>query len=137
MTCAVRYYSMTGNTEKLAFAVAKEAGVEAKTVLEGLDEKVDVLFLGSAVYAAGVDEKIKTFISSLSPDKVGCVVNFSTACLLPSTFKQVKKLVEAQGVKMSDREFHCRGNFHGIHKNHPDEKDIEAMTAFTKEILGK
>ncbi len=31
MTCAVRYYSMTGNTEKLAFAVAKEAGVEAMT----------------------------------------------------------------------------------------------------------
>ena len=63
MTVAVRYFSRTGNTKKLAECVASEAGVTAETVDVALSEKVDVLFLGSAVYAAGVDPSIKDFIS--------------------------------------------------------------------------
>ena len=92
MKIAVRYYSRTGNTKKLAEAVAKAIHVEAKTTDEPLREDVDILFLGSSVYANGVDGKIKMFIQNLNV-KVGKVVNFSTAALVKSTYKQVGKLL--------------------------------------------
>jgi hypothetical protein len=64
MKIAIRYYTKTGNTKKLAEAIGSAINVEAKTVDEPLTEDIDILFLGSAVYAAGIDQKIKDFVDS-------------------------------------------------------------------------
>ena len=132
----VRYYTRSGNTKKLADAIALELGVEAKDVSEPLKSDVDILFLGSSVYAAGVDEKIKKFISNIDV-KVGTVVNFSTAAIINSTYNQVKKLLDDKNINMSDKEFHCRGSFGIIHKDRPNEKDIEDIKKFVRNILDK
>ena len=66
MKIAIRYYTKTGNTKKLAEALSEAVGVEALTVDTPLTEDIDILFLGSAVYAAGVDSKIKEFIESIN-----------------------------------------------------------------------
>lgn len=131
MNVAIRYYSMTGNTKKLADAIAEQTGVKAETVATPLTEKVDVLYLGSAVYAAGVDESVKTFIKE-NKDKIGKIVNFSTAALLPSTYNQVKKLAEAEGIEIAEEEFHCRGAFAIMHKGRPNEKDLADVKEFVK-----
>lgn len=44
MKIEVRYFSRGGNTKKLAEAIAKAVGAEAKTVSEPLTEDVDILF---------------------------------------------------------------------------------------------
>ena len=62
MKIAVRYHSRSGNTEKLARAIADAVGAQALPVSVPLGERVDILFLGSAVYAAGIDEAVKTFV---------------------------------------------------------------------------
>lgn len=54
MKTAVRYFTMTGNTKKLAEAIAAALDVTAEDLSKPLTEDVDVLFLGSSVYAAGV-----------------------------------------------------------------------------------
>ena len=134
MKIAIRYYTKTGNTKKLAEAISSAINVEAKTVDEQLTEDVDILFLGSAVYAAGIDQKIKDFIKSINVD-VGEVVNFSSAALIESTYKQVKKEVEAKGLKMSEDEFHCRGAFKFVHRGKPDDNDIKNVQEFAKRIV--
>lgn len=135
MKIAIRYYTKTGNTKKLAEAIAQTVGCEAKTVDEPLTEDVDILFLGSAVYAAGIDEAIKDFIKNITVN-VGEVVNFSSAALLESTYKQVKNEVEAKGIKMSEDEFHCRGAFKLIHRGRPNEKDLNDAQEFAKRVIG-
>ena len=45
MKIAVRYYTKTGNTKKLAMAIAEAVGVEAKPISVPVDEPVDILFL--------------------------------------------------------------------------------------------
>lgn len=135
MTVAIRYYTKSGNTKKLAEAVSEVAGVPAETTSVPLNEYVDLLFLGSSVYAAGVDEEVKNFINTLDPTKVGNVVCFSTAALLPSTYKQVCRLLEKRGVKVSEKEFHCRGRFKGFHKDRPNAEDLENLKKFVKEVL--
>ena len=135
MKIAIRYYTKTGNTKKLAEAISQVVNVEAKTVDEPLTEDVDILFLGSAVYAAGIDGKIKEFIKNIEVN-VGEVVNFSSAALIESTYKQVKKEVEAKGIKMSENEFHCRGAFKLVHRGRPNEKDLKDVQEFAKGIIG-
>lgn len=134
MKIAIRYYTKTGNTKKLAEAISQVVNVEAKTVDEPLTEDVDVLFLGSAVYAAGIDGKIKEFIKNIDVN-VGEVVNFSSAALIESTYGQVKKEVEAKGIKMSENEFHCRGAFKFVHRGRPNEKDLKNVQEFAKGII--
>ena len=58
MKIAIRYYTKTGNTKKLAEAISDAINVESMTIDTPLSEDVDILFLGSAVYAAGIDKKI-------------------------------------------------------------------------------
>ena len=134
MKIAIRYYTKTGNTKKLAEAISQVVNVEAKTVDEPLTEDVDILFLGSAVYAAGIDGKIKEFIKNIDVN-VGEVVNFSSAALIESTYGQVKKEVEAKGIKMSENEFHCRGAFKFVHRGRPNEKDLKDVQEFAKGII--
>lgn len=133
MKYAVRYFTRTGNTEKLAVEVAKELGVTALTTSTPLTEHVDYLFLGSSVYAAGVDDEIINFIKN-NRNNIGQIVNISTAALLPSTYKQVSKLAAENGIKMSEKEFHCRGSFAMMHKNHPDAEDIENVRLFARDF---
>lgn len=134
MNIAIRYYTKTGNTKKLADAIAEVCNVESKTVDEPLTEDVDILFLGSAVYAAGIDNSIKEFLKNISVN-VGCIYSFSSAALLESTFGQVKKEAEANGLKISDDEFHCRGAFKLIHRGRPNDEDLKNAQEFAKRII--
>ena len=134
MRIAVRYYTRSGNTKKLAEAIAKAVGVEARTVGEPLREDVDILFLGSSVYAYGVDDSVKRFISDIGV-RVGKVVNFSTAALVKSTYKQVGKLLAEKGIVQAEEEFYCKGAFGPMHKGRPDEKDCQAAAAFAKKVI--
>lgn len=136
MKIAVRYYTKSGNTKKLVDGIAKTIGVKALPISEPLSEDVDFLFLRSSVYAGGIAGDVKNFISSIDVS-VGKVVNFSTAALIDSTYKQVKKLIEKKGIQMSDKEFHCRGVFTLMHRGIPDKKDIQNAADFAKEIVGR
>lgn len=136
MNVAVRYYSKGGNTKKVAETIAAAVGVEAKTVEEPLTEDVDILFLGSAVYAYGVDSSIKEFIANIDV-KIGKVVNFSTAALVKSTYKHVKTLLAEQDIPLAEEEFYCRGEFAHVHKGRPNEEDLKAAEEFAKKILAE
>lgn len=134
MRIAIRYYSKTGNTEKLAKEIEKVTKVKALPLSKKLTKDVDILFLGSSVYKAGIDDEVKKFINDIDV-KVGCVVNFSTAALIKSTKKQVEKLLKEKGISMKKEEFYCKGSFGPIHKGRPNEKDLENIRRFAENII--
>ena len=136
MKIAVRYYTKTGNTKRLAEAIGKAAGVEALPISTPITEPVDILFLGNSYYAFTIDPEVRTFVRNLDPKKVGSIVNFGSAAMMNSTWKKVKAEAEKAGIPMDEREFHCRGEFKGIHKGKPDESDLKAAAAFAKKIIG-
>ena len=96
---------------------------------------VDILFLGNSYYAFNIDPEVKQFIASLDKDLVGKIVNFGSAAMLNSTYKKVKAEADKVGIPMDEREFHCRGEFKGIHKGKPDENDLKAAGEFAKQFL--
>ena len=136
MKIAVRYYTKTGNTKKLAEAVAGALGAEALTIDTPVDEKADVLFLGNSYYAFSIDPEVRAFIRSLDREKVGRIVNFGSAAMLNSTWKKVKAEADKVGIPVDDKEFHCKGEFKGVHKGKSDAQDLAAAAAFAKAVVG-
>ena len=135
MNIAVRYYTKTGNTKRLAEAVANAVGVEALPISEPVAEPVDILFLGNSYYAFSIDPEVREFVASLDKKKVGKIVNFGSAAMLNSTFKKVKAEADKVGIPMDEREFHCKGEFKGLHKGRPNEDDLSAAAEFAKAIV--
>lgn len=133
MTYAVRFYTKSGNTKRLAEAIAKELGVEALPISEPVKEPVDILFLGNSYYAFNIDPEVRDFVKSLDKNKVGKIVNFGTAAMLNSTYKKVKAVATSVGIAMDEKEFHCKGEFMGIHKGRPNAKDLDAAVEFTRQ----
>ena len=133
MTYAVRYYTKTGNTKRLAEAMAKELGVEALPISEPVNEAVDILFLGNSYYAFDIDAEVKQFVASLDKEKVGQIVNFGSAAMLNSTYKKVKAVADKVGIPMDEKEFHCKGEFKGIHKGRPNDQDVQDAVEFVKQ----
>lgn len=135
MKFAVRYYTKTGNTKKLAEAMAEVLGVEALPISEPISEAVDILLLGNSFYAFSIDPAVRDFVRSLDKDKVGRIANFGSAAMLNSTYKKVKAEADKVGIPMLDKEFHCRGEFKGIHKGRPNEEDLAAAAAFARSLI--
>ena len=131
MKIDVRYYTQTGNSKNLADSIAKELGVVAKSIDEPMNEKADILFLCNSVYWAGIDKHVKQFIKKNS-NNIGELVNVSTAALIESTYSQMKNVAADAKVKLSDKEFHCRGSFTALHAGHPDAADLAAANKFAK-----
>ena len=135
MKIAVRYYTKTGNTKKLAEAVAEAVGTEALPISNPVTEPVDILFLGNSYYAFSIDPEVREFVASLDKNMVGKIVNFGSAAMLNSTYKKVKAEADKVGIPMDEREFHCKGEFKGIHKGKPDENDMQEAAEFAREII--
>ena len=134
MKAAVRYYTKTGNTKRLAEAMADALGVQALPISEPVTEKVDVLLLGNSYYAFTIDPEVRAFVRSLDKNKIGRIVNFGSAALLNSTYKKVKAEADKMGIPMDEREFHCKGEFKGMHKGRPNDEDVAAAAAFAKSL---
>ena len=136
MKVAVRYYTKTGNTKRLAEAIAKAIGAEALPISTPVTEPVDILFLGNSYYAFSIDPEVRDYIKGLDKTKIGKIVNFGSACLLNSTLKKVAAEAAKVGIPVDEREFHCKGEFKGIHKGRPNEEDLKAAADFARKIVG-
>ena len=136
MKIAVRYYTKTGNTKRLAEAIAKAVDAEALPISTPLTEPVDILFLGNSYYAFSIDPEVRSFVKSLDKNMVGKIVNFGSAAMLNSTYKKVKAEADKIGIPMDEREFHCKGEYKVLHKGKPDENDLKAAAEFARKIIG-
>lgn len=131
MKAAVRFYSRSGHTKMLADALAEAVGVKAVSVDSPeapLGEKADVLFIGGALYAYGIDRHLKKYLSSLDASKVGRAVVFSSASLSRHALDLIRKALEEKGIPVEDEMFFVKGK--------PDTSDLADAKKFAAEILG-
>jgi len=134
MTIAIRYFTQTGNTKKMADAIAEHLGILAKPVTDDLDAKADILFICNSVYYIGIHKSVKEFIAR-NKANIGALVNVSSAALIESSYKKMKKIAKANAVNLLEMEYHCKGSFKSIHKGHPNDEDLKNLIAFVDEVL--
>ena len=130
MSVSVRYYSRSGNTKMLAEAIAKSACVKAISVDSDeakISEKVDVLFIGGALYAYGLDTKLQEYLSTLNVENVEKAVVFSTSWISKHSVELIKKALKEKGIKVEEEYFYV--------KNKPTEKQMEEAESFAKKFI--
>lgn len=134
MNVAIRYYTRSGHTEKLAKAIADKIQVKAENISVMLAEKADILFLGCSYYAFDMDSAVKSFIAE-NKDNIGKIVCFGTSAMMKSMKKPMKKVTEAYGIKLADEEFHCRGEFKIVNKGRPNAEDLQNAALFAERVV--
>ncbi|MDR1042278.1 MAG: flavodoxin [Clostridiales Family XIII bacterium] len=133
----VIYASRSGNTKKLALAVAKGAGIAAQPVGEaGEISGVDALFVGASVYAGKIDGAMRDLLQKIKRGEVKSVVVFGSAAGNRSAVDEVRGILAAQDIPVSDKVFQCRGSFLLANRGRPNEEDLARAEAFAREIVG-
>lgn len=127
---AVRYYSKSGNTKLLAEAIGKGAGVIPISVDQDsakITENIDVLFIGGALYAYGLDKVMNEYLSGIDGNKVKKVVVFSTSWISKHSIDLIKKALVEKGIEVADETCYVR--------NKPNEKQLAEAEAFAKKFI--
>ena len=132
MKIAVRYYSRGGNTKLLADCIATSLKTNAISVTDDrnrLEKDCDVLFIGGALYAYGIDKKLKEYILNLESDKIKKAVVFSTSLLSKHAVSLIKKYLKQKDIEVVDDYIYYRGKLKG--------NDIKPIKKQAEEIISK
>lgn len=147
MKSLVIYYSETGNTEKVAKAIALGLGADLKKIDEIKPEDLfeyDLICLGTPVHALGPAKPIKKFLDKLPmlAGKKGAAFCTMHHFGHHRTLRIIKEELEAKGVEYLGGYF-CKGlsrligNFGPriFNKGRPSPKDLKEAENFGKKIL--
>lgn len=130
MNIAVRYYSRSGNTKAVAEAIAAAAQVAAVSVDQpdaALAGPADVLFIGGALYAYGIDSHMKEYLKSLKKGDAKKAVVFSTSWISKHAIDLIKKGLGEAGIPVVEESFYV--------KNKPNSEQLKAAEAFARKFL--
>ena len=138
MKARVVYYSRTGNTKKLAEAIAEAVGTTAEVVDKSrMDETTDVLFVGGAVYATyehNFHPSLVSFVKGIDKKHVRKVVAFGTYAFGSSISKLID-VAKAAGLPVVDQSYVCKGKFLFFNMRRPNSDDLVKAREFAKGIV--
>lgn len=135
MKCKVVYASKTGNTKKVADAIASAIGIEAFP-LDAFDatEACDLLFLGGAVYGGELSPEMKGFIESLDPKKVARVAVFCTAVMGEKANDLMKGLLYVRGIPVVQETLACKGKFLWMNRKCPNDVELARAREYAERM---
>lgn len=136
MKVKVLYHSSSGNTKRVADAIADALGIKAEPIETAfLSEPVDLLFLGDGVYFGKPNKNTIAFIERLSSDTVKNVAVFATYGGQASIGEKLKKLLKTKKLHVVGEPFTCKGKAWGIlNRGHPSENDLSEACRYAKSI---
>ena len=130
----VIYYSLTGNTKKVAEAIATELGVVAQDV-KTKDQLAEdsLVFLGAGLYGPLRNWGFRRFIDR-NDFRGRKVALFGTSG--EGKGKEVGALEEAVRAKGAEvaGSFFCSGRFLFLKGDHPTSKDLAGAKRFAREV---
>jgi flavodoxin len=134
----VIYYSKSGNTRKVADAIAEELGVKAVDVnAASLDPASKVVFLGSGRYGGQPGPEMVKFIES-NNFKGRKVAYFSTCWRMGLSkdreLEAANKALEKKGATVLG-DYHCLGKTSIFNGGHPNQGDLDGAKKFAREMV--
>jgi len=122
----------------VAEAIAEAAGTSAE-VAENcrINETVDVLFVGGAVYATyehNFHPSIGKFLTNIDKKHVRKVVTFGT-CAFGSSISKLIGMAKRAGLPVVDESYVCKGKFLFFNMRRPNSDDLIKAKEFAKKLL--
>ena len=135
MTVAIRYFTKFGHSAKMADVVGQVTGTKPETISVPISEPVETLYLGSGVLLGKISNDMADFIKTLTPEKVKRVICFGSSAIIKSPVPQMRSLLEAQGIKVDEKSFTCKGSMGPLHAGHPNQQDLKKLKEFVQTTL--
>jgi len=132
----VVYYSLTGNTKKVAEAIATELGVIAESVKtkDKLAEE-SFVFLGTGLYGPYGSRGFRQIINGNNFDGRKVALFGTSGEGKGKEVEALEETVAAKGAAISGR-FYCKGRFlFFINRTRPTEEDLENARTFAREMV--
>lgn len=140
MNIRVIYHSsQSGNTEKLAKAIAKALDIKAERIGEdsiSFSQPVDLLFVGDGIYWAKPHKTTRKFFKELDPAPIRNAAVFATYGNQFKIGDDLRKLLQDKGIHVVGDPFTCKGaSVCTKNQGHPDETDLQNVKAFAQNIV--
>ncbi len=121
MKIAIRYYSRKKNTRLIAEAIADAVAGRAVSITDEdapIKEETDILFIGGALYAYGIDKHLKQYIEELDPTLIKKAVVFSTSWISTHVVELITEALLVRGITVQVAALYVRSD--GITKRMGD-----------------
>ena len=139
MTVRVFYHTATGNTRKVAGAIADELGIEAEMIgkdLISFSEPIDLLFIGDGIYAGKPGKETISFINRLDPAMIKNTAVFATYGGQEVIGERIADLLRNKGLNIIGKPYTCKGKcWFFINRRHPNENDLDSSRQFARSIV--
>lgn len=140
MNIRVVYHSgRSGNTTKVAEAIAEACGTKAEKIAKGkmdFHEPIDLLFVGSGIYFHKPHRTVRALIKRLKPVNVKSAATFGTYGNQSEIGTQITELLQKQDISVLGDPFVCKGDSPGTdNKGHPDKTDLANAKEFAKNVV--
>jgi len=130
----VVYFSRTGNTRKVAEAIAGELNVTAKDVgSAGVLPPDAFIFLGTGCYGAALPKEISLFTrkNRFNGRKIALFTTSGFGSL--SERAVIEKQLRGKGAVITHN-FRCYGRFLAVKKDHPTPQELENARSFARAV---
>lgn len=127
------YCTMTGHSKKIANAIGKELNITPKNVLDSPTlQDVDILFIVGGIYDKKSSPKLIEYLNGVSKENIKKVFLITSSCYGKTGASEVRELLSKKGIKVSDKEFTCRGGFLFFYMFRPNKNDLNSAIDFAK-----
>lgn len=138
----VVYASLTGNTRKVAQAMAEAVGATLVDVRKDPLPKVepgDVIFVGDGVYGGRPSRALRRALRAWTLPKGVKAAVFGTYGGRPSQLPILERILAEKGAQVVDR-FSCLGRdwflLGLVGRGRPSAEDLKAAQAFARRVVG-
>ena len=109
MNIKVRYFSASGNTKRIADAMAEGLNIKAISIKDEpeLKEHTDLLFLGGAPYANIMAKPLREYALNIKKEDVDKVVLFTTSNWSRRTVRALRKIFKEKGIEVEKEYFYA------------------------------
>ncbi len=147
MKAIILYSSRSGNTKKIADAMASQLNCEAiKITSDSIPsllslEKYDIFLIGTGLYAGTPNEDMMKYLGKLDLRNPKLFALFITWGGTPRSDKmaltRLRALLESNGQKVLQENFACFGGWKGIliKRGHPKTEEIQAAGEWAKKLV--
>lgn len=136
MEIKLAYLSKKGHVQTLAQAISQKLEIPALQLADlKIQEPVDLLFLGGALYAGEMDQQLRACLQNLDNQLVKRVAIFGCAAREKNFYAAAEKILAEKHIPLVQEFFWCRGGFLIANRNRPNAQDAQEAAAFARRVV--